>query len=62
MKSKVYVSIDGVVKEAIGPQPKHALLFAAPLKSAETIVKEQREARLRNSEFLKQRFSEAIKR
>ncbi|MEK4236212.1 hypothetical protein [Paenibacillus sp. FSL H7-0714] len=62
MDSKVYVSIDGVIREAIGPQPKSALLFAASQKSAKTVIKEQREKRLRNSEFLKQRFSEAVKR
>ncbi|WP_281257699.1 hypothetical protein [Paenibacillus donghaensis] len=40
MDSKVYVSINGLVKEAIGPQSENALLFAASRKSAETVIKE----------------------
>lgn len=32
MDSNLYVSINGVVKEANGPQPIHALLFVTPSK------------------------------
>jgi hypothetical protein len=60
--AKVYVSLDGVVKEAVGTQPKNALLFAPSKKSAAQVIREQRANRQRNSQFIKERLDEAFKR
>ncbi|MFM9278488.1 hypothetical protein [Paenibacillus jiagnxiensis] len=62
MTTKVYVSKNGVVSEAIGSQPKDALLFAPSKKSTSQVIQEQRASRLRNSQFIKERFAEAFKR
>jgi hypothetical protein len=62
MANKVYVSYNGVVSEAVGPQPKDALLFASFNKSAAQVIREQRENRLRNSQHIKQCLEEAFKR
>ncbi|CAM4390420.1 hypothetical protein L1N85_23825 [Paenibacillus alkaliterrae] len=62
MKTKVYVSLNGVVKEAVGSQPKDALLFAPSVKSISQVIKEQREARSKNSKFIKERLAEAFHR
>ncbi|MCM3131003.1 MULTISPECIES: hypothetical protein [unclassified Paenibacillus] len=61
-KTKVYVSINGVVSEAVGSQPKDALLFAISPKTAAQIISEQRTHRRRNSELLKERLDEVFKR
>jgi hypothetical protein len=62
MATKVYVSLNGVVTEAVGTQPKDALLFAPSKKSAAQVILEQRENRRRNSHFIKERLEEAFKR
>lgn len=62
MATKVYVSLNGVVKEAVGIQPKDALLFAPSKKSAAQVIFEQRATRRKNSQFIKERLDEAFKR
>lgn len=62
MATKVYVSLNGVVTEAIGTQPKDALLFASSKKSAAQVILEQRASRRKNSQFIKERLEEAFKR
>ncbi|CAG7646508.1 hypothetical protein PAESOLCIP111_05178 [Paenibacillus solanacearum] len=62
MATKVYVSLNGVVTEAIGTQPKDALLFASSKKSAAEVILEQRANRRKNSQFIKERLEEAFKR
>lgn len=62
MATKVYVSLNGVVTEAVDKQPKDALLFAPFKKSAAQVILEQRANRRRNSQFIKERLEEAFKR
>ncbi|RAV13349.1 hypothetical protein [Paenibacillus contaminans] len=62
MATKVYVSLNGVVSEAVGTQPKNALLFAPSKKSAAQVILEQRANRRKNSQFIKERLDEAFKR
>ncbi|MUG46751.1 hypothetical protein [Paenibacillus woosongensis] len=62
MATKVYVSLNGVVKEAVGPQPREALLFASSKKSAAQVILEQRAIRRRNSQLIKERLEEAFRR
>lgn len=62
MATKVYVSLNGVVTEAVGTQPKDALLFAPSKKSAAQVIREQRANRRKNSQFIKERLDEAFKR
>ncbi|CAM3398913.1 hypothetical protein [Paenibacillus lupini] len=62
MATKVYVSLNGVVTEAVGTQPKDALLFAPSKKSAAQVIVEQRANRRRNSQFIRERLEEAFKR
>lgn len=62
MATKVYVSLNGVVREAVGTQPKDALLFASSKKSVEQVIFEQRATRRKNSRFIKERLDEAFKR
>ncbi|TDQ36379.1 hypothetical protein [Aureibacillus halotolerans] len=62
MASKVYVSLNGVVSEAIGTQPKDALLFAPSKKSVSQVIHEQRANRRKNSQLIKERLDEAFKR
>ncbi|MFB9277514.1 hypothetical protein [Cohnella cellulosilytica] len=62
MATKVYVSLNGVVREAVGTQPKDALLFASSTKSAAQVIFEQRATRRKNSQFIKERLDEAFKR
>ncbi|GIP34315.1 hypothetical protein [Paenibacillus sp. J2TS4] len=62
MATKVYVSLNGVISEAVGTQPKEALLFAPSKKSAAQVILEQRANRRRNSQFIKERLEEAFKR
>ncbi|WP_138494862.1 hypothetical protein [Paenibacillus pinistramenti] len=62
MASKVYVSLNGVVSEAVGAQPKDALLFASSNKSSAQVIREQRAARQKNSQLIKERLEMAFKR
>ncbi len=62
MSTKVYVSLNGVVAEAVGTQPRDALLFTPSKKSAAQVILELRANRRRNSQFIKERLEEAFKR
>lgn len=60
--TKAYVSVNGVVKEAVGVQPKDALLFVPSKKSAAQVIQEQREIRRRNSKLINECFDAAYRR
>lgn len=62
MATKVFVSLNGVVKEAVGTQPKDALLFASSKKSVTEVIREQRKNRQKNSDLIKERLEVAFKR
>ncbi|MED4602437.1 hypothetical protein P9314_17355 [Paenibacillus validus] len=62
MSTGVFVSKNGSVSEAIGTQPKEALLFAPSRKSSSQILREQRAAMKRNNKHIKDRFSRATRR
>ncbi|WP_438447095.1 hypothetical protein [Gorillibacterium sp. sgz5001074] len=62
MDTKVYVSLNGVVSEAVGPQPKDALLFVSSNISVKQVILEQRKIRQKNSQFIKECLEEAFKR
>ncbi|QHW30557.1 hypothetical protein GZH47_06615 [Paenibacillus rhizovicinus] len=62
MATKVYVSLNGAVTEAVGTQPKDALLFAPSKKSMTQVILEQRKTRRSNSQFIKERLEEAFRR
>ncbi|MNJ72172.1 hypothetical protein [Paenibacillus fonticola] len=62
MSSGVFVSKNGKVTEAVGIQPKEALLFAPSRKSSSQIWREQRTAMKRENKRIRDRFNEATKR
>lgn len=62
MSAAIYVSKNGKVSEAIGVQPKEALLFAPSSQSSAQVLKEQRAALKRNHKHIKERFALATKR
>ncbi|WP_055108295.1 hypothetical protein [Paenibacillus ihumii] len=62
MSTGVFVSKNGKVTEAVGTQPKEALLFAPSKKTSSQILREQRTAMKRNNQRIKDRFNEATKR
>ena len=62
MSTGVYVSKNGRVTEAVGAQPKEALLFAPFEKISTQILREQRSAMKRNNSHIKDRFARAHQR
>ncbi|MCK8488273.1 hypothetical protein M0651_13930 [Paenibacillus sp. MBLB2552] len=61
METMVYVSLNEVVTEAVGTQPKDALLFAPSKKSAAQVILEPQANRRRSSQFIKERLEKAFK-
>ncbi|RXZ76630.1 hypothetical protein EBB07_33965 [Paenibacillaceae bacterium] len=62
MSTIVFVSKNGEISEAVGAQPRDALLFAALPKSSAQMLAEQRLASRQASQLIKARFAIATKR
>ncbi|MFC5649402.1 hypothetical protein ACFPYJ_09710 [Paenibacillus solisilvae] len=55
----VYVAKDGQITEAVGQQPKDALLFISPNKSFEDMLKEEKAQTQSAIELIRSRFAAA---